>query len=139
SLHAALPISMFYVLFAVLMPFGRDGSWQAAHYLLASYTVFGVMAPGLFGFGVTVALERERGWLKLKRVAPMPAGAYLAAKLVMAMAFGAIIFLIMAAIAMLAADVRLPLSAWLSLLAVATFGVLPFCAIGLFIGTVTSG
>src|SRR5690606_25012276 len=85
------------------------------------------------------ALERERGWLKLKRVAPMPAGAYLAAKLVMAMAFGAIIFLIMAAIAMLAADVRLPLSAWLLLLAVATFGVLPFCAIGLFIGTVTSG
>lgn len=139
SLPTLLFPPMFYVLFAVLMPFGRESSWQAAHYLLASYTVFGVMAPGLFGFGITVAIERQRGWLTLKRVAPMPAGAYLTAKLVMAMAFGAIIFLIMAVIAMLAADVRLPLTAWLALLAVATFGVLPFCAIGLFIGTVASG
>jgi ABC-2 type transport system permease protein len=139
SLPTLLFPPMFYILFAVLMPFGRDGSWQAAHYLLASYVVFGVMAPGLFGFGVTVALERQRGWLTLKRVAPMPPAAYLTAKLVMAMAFGAIIFAIMAAIAMVAADVRLPWTAWLSLLAVATFGVLPFCAIGLFIGTITSG
>ena len=40
--------------------------------LFATYSVFGVMAPGLFGFGVAVAIERERGWLALKRVAPMP-------------------------------------------------------------------
>jgi ABC-2 type transport system permease protein len=139
SLPTLLFPPMFYVLFAVLMPFGRDSGWQASHYLLASYTVFGVMAPGLFGFGVTVALERQRGWLTLKRVAPMPAGAYLAAKLVMAVAFGAIIFAIMAGIAMVAADVRLPMRAWLALLAVATFGVVPFCAIGLFIGSITSG
>ncbi len=127
---------MFYLLFAVLLPMGRSGSWQAGHYLLATYTVFGVMAPGLFGFGVTVATDRERGWLRLKRVAPMPAGAYLVAKLVMAMAFAALIFTIMAALAMLAADVRLPMASWLALFATAVFGVLPFCAIGLWIGTI---
>jgi ABC-2 type transport system permease protein len=130
---------MFYLLFAVLMPLGKNGSWQASHYLLATYTVFGVMGPALFGFGVTVAIERQRGWLTLKRVAPMPPGAYMTAKLVMAMIFAAIIFAIMVAIAVFVADVRLPASAWASLFAVAALGVLPFCAIGLFIGTVCSG
>ena len=50
---------MFYVLFAVL--FGNRSGFQANVYLLATYGVFGVMSPGLFGFGVTVAHDRERG------------------------------------------------------------------------------
>ena len=126
---------MFYVLFALLMPFGKSSGWQAGHYLLASYTVMGVMAPGLFGFGVTVAMERSLGWLTLKRVAPMPAGAYLVAKLAMAMAFAALIFAIMATLAATAGGVELHPLRWLALLATAMFGVLPFCAIGLWIGS----
>ena len=50
--------AMFYLLFGVLMA-KSDGA-DAARYLLASYSVFGVMSPGLFGFGVSLALERER-------------------------------------------------------------------------------
>jgi ABC-2 type transport system permease protein len=130
---------MFYALFAILMPMGRSGGWQAAHYLLATYTVFGVMAPGLFGFGVVVALEREQGWLTLKRVVPMPPGAYLVAKLAMAMAFAALIFAIMAVLAATAGGVSLPPQRWLALFATAVFGVMPFCAIGLWIGTLSSG
>ena len=93
------------------------------------------MAPGLFGFGVSVALDRERGWLTLKRALPMPPGAYLASKLAMAMLFAAIIFTILALLATTLGGVRLPVSAWPQLLAVDVFGVLPFCAIGLFVGT----
>ncbi|MBX3726405.1 MAG: ABC transporter permease [Xanthomonadales bacterium] len=129
---------MFYVLFALLLPMGRSGNWQAAHYLLATYTVFGVMAPGLFGFGATVAVEREQGWLRLKRAAPMPAGAWLLAKAVMAVGFALLVFAIMAALAAGAGGVRLPASAWLALAAVAGLGVLPFCAAGLWIGLVAS-
>lgn len=129
---------MFYVLFAVL--FGnRGGGFQANTYLLASYGVFGVMSPGLFGFGVTLALDRERGWLALKRALPMPTGAYLASKLAMAMLFAAIIFTIMAMLATTLGGVRLPAGAWLNLFIVDLFGVLPFCAIGLFIGSLVSG
>src|SRR5215467_3210154 len=72
---------LFYLLFGLLLTRGSGG---ASHYLFATYSVFGVMAPSLFGFGFGVAIERERGWLALKRVAPMPPGAYLVAKLVMA-------------------------------------------------------
>jgi ABC-2 type transport system permease protein len=129
---------MFYFLFAVLFAH-RSGDFNAGHYLLATYGVFGVMAPGLFGFGVSVALDRERGWLTLKRALPMPPGAYLASKLVMAMLFAAIIFAILAAIATTMGGVSLPIASWLRLLAVEVFGVLPFCAIGLCIGAMTSG
>jgi len=86
---------MFYLLFGLLL---NRGSANAAHYLFATYSVFGVMAPSLFGFGVGVAIERERGWLALKRVAPMPPGAYLLSKMTMAMLFAAIIYLVLTVI-----------------------------------------
>ncbi len=96
------------------------------------------MSPGLFGFGVTVAIDRERGWLTLKRALPMPPGAYLAAKLAMAMLFAVIIFSILACSPTSFGGVRLPASSWLLLLVVEVLGVLPFCAIGMFIGSVVS-
>ena len=68
--------SMFYILFGVLMA-GRAGNADVSRYMLATYGVFGVMAPALFGLGVSLAIDRERGFLTLKRVLPMPPGAYL--------------------------------------------------------------
>ena len=123
---------MFYLLFALLL---NRGSSNAAHYLFATYSVFGVMAPGLFGFGVSVAIERERGWLALKRVAPMPAGAYLASKMLMAAGFALIIYLILAAMASGLGGIRLDFTQWLLLGTITTLGVLPFCALGLLIGS----
>ncbi len=128
---------MFYVLFAVLFD-NHGGGFHANVYLLATYGVFGVMSPGLFGFGVTVATDRERGWLTLKRAMPMPPGAYLAGKLAMAMLFATIIFVVMAVLAATLGGVRLPPGAWISLFVVDLFGVLPFCALGLFIGSLVS-
>src|SRR5580765_3920929 len=100
---------MFYLLFGLLLNRGNSG---AAHYLFATYSVFGVMAPSLFGFGVGVAIERERGWLALKRVAPMPPGAYLISKMAMAMLFVAIIYCILATMAFTLGGVRMPAQEW---------------------------
>lgn len=131
---------MFYLLFAVLFAARANAADNhTSVYLLATYGVFGVMAPGLFGFGVSVALDRERGWLTLKRAQPMPPGAYLASKVAMAMLFSATIFAMLAAIATTLGGVSLPLASWSALLAVEVIGVLPFCAIGLCIGTLASG
>jgi ABC-2 type transport system permease protein len=123
---------MFYLLFGLLLNRGSD---NAAHYLFATYSVFGVMAPALFGFGVGVAIERERGWLALKRVAPMPPGAYLLSKLGMAMLFALIIYVVLALMAFALGGVRLALGQWLLLGAIASFGVMPFSALGLMIGS----
>ena len=129
---------MFYLLFAVLFRYG-GGDFQPGVYLLATYGVFGVMNPGLFGFGVSVAVDRERGWLTLRRAMPMPMTTYLVGKLVMAMLFAAIIFVILGLLASTLAGVRLPASSWLLLFVTEVLGVLPFCAIGLFIGSVVGG
>ena len=123
---------MFYLLFGLLL---NRGSSNAAHYLFATYSVFGVMAPSLFGFGVGVAIERERGWLALKRAAPMPPGAYLLAKLAMAMLFAAIIYAVLAGMAYGLGGVRLAAGQWLLLGIIAVFGVMPFCSLGLMIGS----
>ncbi|MBS0569089.1 MAG: ABC transporter permease [Proteobacteria bacterium] len=123
---------LFFLLFGLLLNHGNAG---AAHYLFATYSVFGVMAPSLFGFGVAVAIEREKGWLALKRVAPMPPGAYLLAKLFMAMLFGALIYLVLAAMAFALGGVRLAFLQWLALGVVSIGGALPMCALGLVIGS----
>jgi len=123
---------LFYLLFGLLL---NRGSANAAHYLFATYSVFGVMAPSLFGFGVGVAIERERGWLALKRVAPMPPGAYLLAKMAMAALFALIIYLVLAAMAHFLGRVQLAAGQWLTLGIIAVLGVLPFCGLGLLIGS----
>ena len=123
---------MFYLLFGLLLNRGNDA---AAHYLFATYSIFGVMAPGLFGFGVGVAIERERGWLALKRVAPMPPGAYLASKMIMAMGFALITYLVLACMAAGLAGIRLEATQWLLLGVTSVLGVLPFCALGLLVGS----
>ena len=87
---------LFYLLFGVLL---NKSSGDAARYLLATYGVFGVMGAGLFAFGVTVALEREQGFLIYKRALPMPPGAYLFAKMAMAMVFAMLISLLLSILA----------------------------------------
>jgi ABC-2 type transport system permease protein len=129
---------LFYTLFGIVLGGGRGGS-GAAHYLLATYGVFGIMGAGLFGFGVVVAMERERGFLTYKRALPMPPGAYLFAKMVMAMLFSTLISLVLALLAATLGGVSLAPWQWLALLAINVVGVLPFCAIGLFIGTLVGG
>jgi ABC-2 type transport system permease protein len=123
---------LFYLLFGLLL---NRGSANAAHYLFATYSIFGVMGPGLFGFGVGVAIERERGWLALKRVAPMPPGAYLLAKMAMAALFALIIYVVLALMAATLGGVRLGVGQWLLLGVISVLGVLPFCALGLLIGS----
>ena len=53
--------ALFYAMFGLLL--GARGSAEAARYLLATYGVFGVMGAALFGFGVTVAMDRDQGLL----------------------------------------------------------------------------
>ena len=127
---------LFYLLFGVLLD---KGEGKAAQYLLATYGAFGVIGAGLFGFGVTIAVDREKGLLRLKRALPVPPGALLLAKMVMAMLFAAIISLVLAVIAATVAGVTLEPSQWLRLLLIDVLGVLPFCAIGLYVGSLVGG
>lgn len=133
----AFPVA-FYLMFAVLIP-GQWSSFQKATYLFATYGVFGVIGPALFGFGVGMAMERESGLLELKRVSPMPIAAYFAAKIAMSLIAALCVVLLLSAAAMGLGDVRMAFGDWALLLCALLLGALPFCALGLFIGSLVKG
>jgi ABC-2 type transport system permease protein len=126
--------TVFYLMFGVLLNHG-----DASRYLLASYSAFGIIGPGLFGFGVSLAIERDGGLLTLKRALPMPPGAYLLGKMVMAMVAATLVTVLLILIGVLLAHVALTVSQMAGLLVVGAFGVLPFCALGMLVGTLIKG
>lgn len=124
---------MFYLFFGVVFGGGRGSAMPT--YLLATYGVFGIIGPALFGFGVGVAAERDNGALSLKRVVPMPASAYFVGKLVLSLVFAAVIVVSLFSLAAWGAGVALQRGQWLALAGVLLAGTLPFCAIGLAVGS----
>lgn len=129
---------MFYLLFGV-MTGAHNANPQIATQIFARFVVFGVMAPGLFGTGVTLAMDRERGLLELKRALPLPSGIYLAAKLITAMLLSGCTAILLMLFAATLGHVVLLTTQWGALLILAIIGVLPFCAIGLVIGSLVKG
>jgi len=97
------------------------------------------MEPGMFGFGVAVAMERDQGLLTLRRALPVPRASYFVAKMCMAMLFNAMIMVTMIVAALWAARLPLGLKQAASFAAINIVGALPFCAIGLFIGVLVGG
>jgi len=125
---------MFYALFGLLLP-SKTGHAAPAHYLLATYGAFAVIGPALFGFGVGLALDEEMGWLRLKRVSPMPMAVHFIARVLTSMVFAIAVVLALSAMAAALGDVRLEAGRWLLLWCTLTLGALPFCAMGLLIGS----
>ena len=125
--------AMFYLFFGVLLAKGEHGMEQSI-YALAGLGSFGVMTPGLFGFGVGFAMDRGMGWLQVKRASPMPPAAYLLAKVAMAMLFAGIVSTLLCCMAAFLGHVSLAPSQWLTLLVTLILGSIPFCALGLAVG-----
>ena len=105
-----------------------------ADMMFVGWTVYGVMGPGLFGFGILVAVERNMGLFTFKRALPMPTGAYLAAKLMMAYVFALVVMAMLVTAGLTIGHVGLPPATLLTVAAVMSLGVIPACAIGLTIG-----
>ena len=124
--------AMFYVFFGLLFTMSR--SIHMPTWLLATYGVFGIMGPALFGFGIGIAVEKGEGWLRLKRMAPVSPLVPLLARTAMAMLFALIVFVILATLGALFGDVRMPRADWLALALTLTVGAIPFCAMGLAAG-----
>ncbi len=127
------PIS-FYLLFGVLAS-GSDVSNRSA-YLLATYSVFGLVGSSLFGLCSTIANERAQGWLELKQASPMPPPAYLLAKLATAIAFGVIIFGLLMLCGTTMGHVNFTEAEVARLLLTVVLGVFPFAAMGILLSQV---
>ncbi|AXJ96502.1 MULTISPECIES: ABC transporter permease [unclassified Sphingomonas] len=126
----------FYGLFTLAV--AKSPSPEYALGTLAGYGVFAATGPALFGFGAGVAMEREQGLIELKRVSPMPAGAYVAAKLVAAVATTALALVLIDALAIVA-GVRLSAATWIALTLLHLGSAIPFALIGFGMGMRMSG
>lgn len=135
----AVPVAV-YLFFGVIIganaskgPYGP----AIANYLFSGFSVMAVAMPGIF-MGVILATDREGNLLKLKRALPLPPGATIVAKVLMSMVVAAVAVTIVVAAALLAGKITLSIGQvaviWMVLIA----GTIPFCAIGLLIGALTS-
>lgn len=136
-----IPVGL-YLFFAFVLsssPASGADTPRVAYYIFTAFGIIGVMGPGLFGFGMSIAVEREQGLLRLKRALPMPPTAYLLAKMVMAMVFSLIVAVGILLIGVVGKGLPLTAAQMANLLLIETLGTLPFCAMGLFIGARVSG
>lgn len=108
-------------------------------YLFSGWCVFATMMPALFGAGCTLAIERDAGWLTLKRALPAPAGAWLVAKTLVTMVFTAIAVLSLIIAGLVTGTMQLSGGQLAVMAGVMVIGAIPFCAIGLCIGAYVSG
>jgi ABC-2 type transport system permease protein len=132
-----LPVLLYLFFGLVIFSTAVRNDSQAGMFIFAAFALFGIMGPGIFGFGMVVATEREQGLLTFKRALPMPPAAYLVAKLLMAMIFAVIVMTTMFA-ALPLSHLKLSPGQILATSAVGILGALPFCAIGLYIGVRTT-
>ncbi len=125
---------MFYVFFGVIFSMNQN----MPTYLLATYGAFGVIGPALFSFGVGVAIERSQGWFTIKEISPMPAGAYLFARIIVSVIFALMVVILLFTLGATLGDVRLISNNWMLLAGILILGSLPFCAMGLSLGLLLS-
>jgi len=129
-LPSVLTPAAFYALFTLAL---AKPSPVAAAASLAGYGVFASIGPALFGFGAGTAMEREQGLIELKRVSPMPPGAYVAAKLAAAVAVTGIAIALIYALS-LTAGVHLSPARWALLIGLHLLSTIPYALIGFGIG-----
>ena len=134
SLPTLLFPVFFYLFFGVMFGAKQAGSVSMAAYLVATYGTFGVIGAALFGFGVSVAVERGQGWLEVKRTTPMPIAAYFVSKLAMAMIFSAIIVILLFVIGTTIGGVVMSAITMAKLFVILVLGSITFCAFGLALG-----
>jgi ABC-2 type transport system permease protein len=133
-----LPL-VLYVLFGVFLAGSMSkGDPTIAKIMFVNWSIFGIMGPGMFGFGMFVATERGQGLLTLKRALPMPPAAYLLSKMVMAVLFSAIVMVTLVAAALVLGHPGFTAGQYVGVSLLAILGSSPFCALGLFIGTLAS-
>ena len=102
-------------------------------------TSFGAYAVGqvmVYGFGIGVAVERGQKIDVLMRATPLPPGAYLAAKVVVAMLFGLLAVLVLFTYGSVVGGIRMAPGTWVSVIARLLAGSLPLIALGFAIGYV---
>ncbi len=110
-----------------------DGTLVSAM-MMPGFGAFGLLSLVIFAFGVDIANERGKGWLRLMRATPAPGWAYFGGKLVTSVVVAAMMLLTLFVVAALIAQVRLPLERWLAIFVVLLLGGMSLAPLGFTLG-----
>lgn len=135
----ALPVLMYMLLAVTVVSRLEADNPNVALFFFSGFLIFAVTGPGLFGFGVGLATERQSGILKLKRAQPMPPASCLIAKMITAMVTTGLTMVFLIPAAMIFGYLHLTTGQIVNVVIISMLGALPFCAIGFYIGTLVSG
>ncbi|WP_020665951.1 ABC transporter permease [Amycolatopsis nigrescens] len=124
----------FFALFSTMFSGDSTGGIPAATSMLATFGTFGVLSVTLMNPGITVAQDRERGWLRAKQVSAVPIGVTLAAKVTAALCYAVGVLLAMTGAAALTGSMGVTPVQLLRLDLVLLPGALPFALLGLAVG-----
>lgn len=127
------PVLLF-VLFGLGSGTTQFHGYPLPRYLVASYSSFGAMGAALFAVAGGIAHERGHGWLELLRAFPMPAGAYLFAKLLASLCFGVAVLLILLGLGYATTNLQISAAQALDLLLATVASVLLFACMGVALG-----
>lgn len=112
---------------------------DAGRFMFAGFSVMAVTMAALFATCPNLAMEREQGLLTWKRAQPAPPGAWLAAKIVAGVVCGALAYLPILVLAVVTGQAHLSGAQLAAMSVVLIAGTIPFCALGVMLGALTSG
>ena len=135
----AMPVALYALIALVVTGEATAKEPVTALFLFSAFSVMAVSMPALFGIGTSLAMEREMGMLRLKRAQPAPSGSWLVAKIGCGLVFGAIAYLPVLSVALAAGRLPLEPVRIAAMSAALLAGAIPFCAMGLMIGTLFRG
>jgi ABC-2 type transport system permease protein len=140
----AIPVLVLPVALYALFVFAIGAEWIAKDanvgtYLFAAFAVMAVTMPALFGIGATLAMERDMGLMRLKRAQPAPAGGWLVAKIACGIGLGIISYAPLVIVALASGKLALTTAQLVAMSGALLSGTIPFCAMGLMVGTLVSG
>jgi ABC-2 type transport system permease protein len=134
-----MPLAL-YALFAVAL-FGQaiDEKPEMGLFFFTAFSVMAVSMPGLFGLSSSLAMEREMGLMLLKRAQPAPTGSWLVAKIVCGLGFGILAYLPLVVVGVATGSVSIEPGAMMNLSLTLVACSIPFCAMGLMMGSLVKG
>lgn len=130
---------LFFTMFASLyggLP--SPSGLPVAASMLATFGTFGVVSVMLLNPGISVASDRESGWLRVKKVSAAPVGVTIAGKVVAALPYALAVLAALTVVTLAVAGPVLAVGTWLRLVVVLLLGSLPFACLGLAVGFVAS-
>jgi ABC-2 type transport system permease protein len=134
-----LPFAL-YALFALLIAgeaINKDANLGI--FLFSAFSLMSVTMPALFGTGVTLALERDMGLLRLKRAQPAPPAAWVVAKIVGGLVLAILAYAPIVTVALVTGKLALSGAQVAALSGALLLATIPFTALGLMIGSLATG